>query len=207
MRFVESLTGRPAAPVGTHPAGDSAYGVQDMAGNVWEWVADWYDPEYYKRTGVALDPTGPMSGTARVTRGGGWTHEGRYAISSLRNPAPPGAYGPDLGFRCAMSAERPPLDSGIVLSPIDATETLVALLEAAKDNPANDDPTLDEWITTLDAIRTALRDGDNATALAMLNDRLPRLAEQRGFGFFTPRVGMQLDYALRWIQVQLTPEP
>ena len=59
------------APVGSYPAGASPYGALDMAGNVWEWVADWYDANYYANS-PSRNPTGPDSGDARVLRGGSW---------------------------------------------------------------------------------------------------------------------------------------
>jgi len=56
-------------PVGSYPVGVSPYGVLDMAGNVWEWTADWYDSSYYSQS-PDLNPTGPASGYVRVWRGG-----------------------------------------------------------------------------------------------------------------------------------------
>ena len=86
------------------PAGDSPYGLCDMAGNVFEWVADWYSSDYYD-TSPANNPTGPNSGSTRVIRGGSFDY---YAVG-LRVSDRGGGYGfPSggfvaLGFRCARS--------------------------------------------------------------------------------------------------------
>jgi len=88
-------------PVGSHPAGVSPYGVMDMAGNVWEWVNDWYGSSYYSQSPTD-NPPGPATGSSRVLRGGGWDYLSRYIRSAYRY----GDYGPDdfgyyVGFRCA----------------------------------------------------------------------------------------------------------
>jgi len=58
-------------PVGSYSSGVSPYAVHDMAGNVAEWVADWLDAQYYKRS-PERNPTGPSSGQYRVVRGAAW---------------------------------------------------------------------------------------------------------------------------------------
>jgi formylglycine-generating enzyme required for sulfatase activity len=55
--------------VGFYPSGASPYGVMDMAGNVWEWVNDWYDGSYYS-VSPGSNPQGPTMGSKRVLRGG-----------------------------------------------------------------------------------------------------------------------------------------
>lgn len=90
------------SPVGSYPDGASPYGVYDMAGNVWEWVNDWYDSNYYS-TSPQSNPTGPGSGQERVVRGGSWADFSTYLRTAAR-----GWLSPDLsqniwGFRCARS--------------------------------------------------------------------------------------------------------
>lgn len=94
------------AAVGSHPAGASPYGIQDMAGNVWEFVSDWYAPDYY---GVSPDknPTGPSKGTFRSLRGGPWDGDSdrNLLVANRDMNTPTGMLGPGLGFRCAADAE------------------------------------------------------------------------------------------------------
>ena len=68
------------------PLGDSPYGIKDIIGNVWEWVADWSDPHYYD-IAPTLNPTGPTSGSFRIGRGGGWINDASYLRTSLREGA------------------------------------------------------------------------------------------------------------------------
>lgn len=96
----------PLANVGRYDRGVSPYGAYQMAGNVSEWVADWFDPEYYQY-GTAFNPTGPEWGEDRVYRGGSWHEDPEVARSAGR-----GAHAPDhrsylIGFRCARDAHDP----------------------------------------------------------------------------------------------------
>jgi formylglycine-generating enzyme required for sulfatase activity len=88
---------------GSYPAGASPYGALDMAGNVMEWVADWYDEGYYSISPL-VDPKGPETGEYRSVRGGSWAYNAmgvRSAHRFIQNPKKPRF---DLGFRCVLSA-------------------------------------------------------------------------------------------------------
>ncbi|MBI5515990.1 MAG: SUMF1/EgtB/PvdO family nonheme iron enzyme [Deltaproteobacteria bacterium] len=91
------------APVGRFPEGASPFGVLDLAGNVWEWTADWLGP-YPRGADTLVDPTGAPSGTARVNRGGGWdSGDPSWLRATERNGFLPTYRGVSLGFRCARS--------------------------------------------------------------------------------------------------------
>jgi formylglycine-generating enzyme required for sulfatase activity len=89
------------APVGSFPLGESHYGVMDMAGNVWEWIADWYDAQYYKAS-LELDPRGPTDGSYRVVRGGSWKNGPELIRSANRSSERPDRRLNIVGFRVAM---------------------------------------------------------------------------------------------------------
>jgi formylglycine-generating enzyme required for sulfatase activity len=87
------------APVGSFPKGASPFGALDMAGNVWEWVADYFD-KY--TVAEAKNPQGPDKGTDRVIRGGGWNApESGVLRATFRHHAPPTKRSHGIGFRCA----------------------------------------------------------------------------------------------------------
>ena len=123
--------------VGTHVEGASPCGCLDMAGNVWEWVSDWYGETYYEQSRGAVDPTGPegladgqlpkpysdsallrtpqqgrSANTRKVLRGGGWAAPPTQAAVNVRTTrrlwSNPNYWQPDVGFRCAKDA--PPND-------------------------------------------------------------------------------------------------
>lgn len=82
--------------------GKSFYGALDMEGNALEWVADWYDPLYYK-SGPPGDPQGPADGRARVQRGSSYRTMAVGVVAYARFFASPKSHARDLGFRCAVS--------------------------------------------------------------------------------------------------------
>jgi formylglycine-generating enzyme required for sulfatase activity len=74
------------SPVGSYAP--NAYGLHDMAGNLWEWCWDWYGGDYY-RDSPEKNPHGPVSGTSRVVRGGCWSHGAGYMRCANRAGLPP----------------------------------------------------------------------------------------------------------------------
>ena len=94
--------------VGRYEAGKTPEGVYDLAGNIAEWVYDWYDKSYYLKSEY-LNPRGPDEGTYHIVRGGAWNSMGDYLRSASRygyNDAND-FYG--IGCRCAKSGNRPKL--------------------------------------------------------------------------------------------------
>ena len=88
------------APVGKYKP--NAYGVYDMAGNIAEWVGDWFERTYYE-TSPSKNPTGPQAGKYKVVRGGAWSDGPRRVTVFFRNWVRPGQTTPNVGFRCASN--------------------------------------------------------------------------------------------------------
>ena len=91
-----------SSPVGAFPLGASPFGIEDMAGNVWEWCLDYY--ELY-RPGAKVDPRGPTTGTKRVHRGGSWKSRFSSLRTTVRSSNVPGFACNDLGFRIVCQCD------------------------------------------------------------------------------------------------------
>jgi formylglycine-generating enzyme required for sulfatase activity len=91
----------------SYSRGASPFGVLDLTGNAWEWVAEQYSPSYYAVSPVD-NPRGPATGEEQVVRGGGFCFCPDYCLrSGYRFPQDPGLLSYGIGFRCAMTADAP----------------------------------------------------------------------------------------------------
>jgi len=96
---------RYTAPVGSYPEGASWCGAFDMAGNVWEWMNDWYQADYYSVSPYS-NPQGPDSGSFKVLRGGAWYYSWNYVRAAYRTGNNPhySYFSGIVGFRCVGRA-------------------------------------------------------------------------------------------------------
>ncbi|MBH0202191.1 MAG: formylglycine-generating enzyme family protein [Nitrospira sp.] len=96
--------------IGNHHMGQSPYGVQDLAGNLYEWVMDWYAEDFYSSfiNSPAINPHGPSEGTAKVQRGGSYMNTPYRLRSSFRTKGDPTEQDPNVGFRCAQDVQKQP---------------------------------------------------------------------------------------------------
>ena len=88
------------APVGSYDPND--YGLHDMAGNVYEWVSDWYSEDYYK-TSPSNNPKGPKIGSEKVLRGGSWNNNPSFVRPTFRYSKDLSSRHDNIGFRCSLS--------------------------------------------------------------------------------------------------------
>ena len=95
------------SPIGNRDKGQSPYGVHDLAGNLYEWVTDWYDEEFYT-TNPPRNPRGPDEGTAKVQRGGSYINSPYRIRAAFRTKGDPTEHDPHVGFRCAQDAPALP---------------------------------------------------------------------------------------------------
>ncbi len=97
IAWFEANSGNSSHPVAQKK--ENEYGMYDMLGNVWEWVSDWYDSNYYSISSE-VDPSGPTSGTMRVLRGGSWLNPPKLIRFSDRGRSEPDARFNYFGMRC-----------------------------------------------------------------------------------------------------------
>ncbi len=96
-------------PVGIYPKGATAEGVLDLAGNVWEWCADWFSDDYYRHCsaqGTVRNPEGPEQGIYRLVRGGSWVLEARFARAAVRFDGVPVSRNDFIGFRVLLELRQ-----------------------------------------------------------------------------------------------------
>jgi len=106
-RSMANYNGSDTTRVGSYPVGASPYGALDMVGNVWEWVNDWYDANYYSEN-IINNPTGPISGTSTILRGGSWFVNAYYIRTAYREENPLTYTNSNNGFRCSLVANVTP---------------------------------------------------------------------------------------------------
>ncbi|HEX5647338.1 MAG TPA: formylglycine-generating enzyme family protein [Nitrospira sp.] len=96
--------------IGDRDKGQSPYGAYDLAGNLYEWVMDWYAEGYYLNFAgsPAINPRGPAEGSAKVQRGGSYINSPYRLRSSFRTKGDPNEQDPNVGFRCAQDVPRQP---------------------------------------------------------------------------------------------------
>jgi formylglycine-generating enzyme required for sulfatase activity len=143
-------SGEPATvPVSSFPGGASPFGILNMAGNVAEWVSDWYDPRFYGRPEATIaNPQGPSSGTEKVVRGGSWDALPFFARTVHRQSHDPNDPQAWIGFRCVEDANsQPPTSTGPIganTNGSNSTDIPLPTLPTGgnEENTANSQPTL-----------------------------------------------------------------
>ena len=102
----------------------NGYGLYHMSGNVWEWVWDWYDSDWYSKVDASINDTlGPVSGSGRVNRGGSWNFEANFCRVATRLSSLPDNKSYDLGFRVCLNVQKKSPKAEQAKSKKDTTET------------------------------------------------------------------------------------
>ena len=113
-KIFASVNSKDTVKVGGFPQGESPFGLLDMGGNVWEWVADLYDEDYYSKSPLK-NPVGPVSGSKYVLRGGPLNVDEGYNKTTIRKGDDPSEIDTSYGFRCAIEAIA---ETNIIPTPI-----------------------------------------------------------------------------------------
>jgi len=118
-------------PVDAHPAGKSPYGLFDMAGNVYEWVNDYYGENYYD-IAPSSNPTGPDTGNRRITRGSSFETDLTQILSGIRHQSTQDYHSYDLGFRCVVNQPKAfaPYCQSVSYLPVGGTQGQGAICSA-----------------------------------------------------------------------------
>jgi len=138
-----------AKPIRSYPVGN--FGLYDMAGNVSEWVYDWYAANYYNQLvqgpqPIPPNPQGPPAGTERGVRGGSWADNPFFARAVHRMSLQPGDHSLATGFRCAASADAgttaPASTGNTGTQPIATTASSSGTTGGSEEDTANSQPTI-----------------------------------------------------------------
>lgn len=148
------------APVGSFPTGMSQFGAHDLAGNVLEWVSDWYDENYYANSPVKNpENKNPSNFLGRVLRGGSWQKPPLKVRSTMRYTLPPSLSRETIGFRCAITADQHPWDLNND-NVVDIRDLVIVSINFEMINALNGDVNKDGIVDIFDLVAVANHFGD-----------------------------------------------